>query len=84
MPAKIDAKAGLRLSEYDKRRISERVRKARQEEGLTLQQLADAVGCSLPQLSHVENGDNLPSLDLYVALARYFRMGRLPMLGGSK
>lgn len=45
-----------------------RVRRARNELGLTREQCAEAVGCSVRALAYWENGKKSPPLDALVAL----------------
>ncbi|MER7576519.1 XRE family transcriptional regulator [Streptomyces sp. NPDC126514] len=50
--------------------IGPRLRKLRQERGLTLEALATTTGISVSTLSRVESGKRRPTLDLLIPLAR--------------
>lgn len=45
------------------------IRKARKEIGWTQQDLANAVGCSVTHISHLENNRAVASVDLYERIA---------------
>lgn len=51
-----------------------RLRKAREERGLSQQQLADMIGASVMQISRYERGQVLPALETAVALAEALRV----------
>lgn len=53
----------------DYQQVGQRIRKARHEQGLTLEQLAHAVGISISYLGHVERGSRSGSVETYLALA---------------
>lgn len=52
------------------RRLSTRLRQARQLRGMTLRTVANAVGCSESMLSKIENRKALPSLAMLTRLVR--------------
>lgn len=60
-----------------------RVRELRKERGLTLQQLAEAVGLSKPFLSQLETGSREPGPQTLQALADYFRVGVPDLFDGE-
>jgi putative transcriptional regulator len=54
-------------------RFGEKLRALRQQRGLTLKQLAQAIGHTThSHISELETGKRRPSLDLALRLARYF------------
>ena len=56
-----------------RRMIAERLRLLREDAGLTLRCLAEALGYPHSYISHVETGKQLPSEQLAQALDTYFR-----------
>ncbi len=60
--------------------LGARLTQLREEQGFTVQQLADSVGCSRGNLYHVESGTNAPSMDLVVKLARALRVDEIDLL----
>lgn len=50
------------------RSTGHRIRKIRELRGLTQKQLAEAVGCSLSMVQHIEAGREAPSLMLWSAM----------------
>lgn len=57
------------------RHIGPRLRAARRQRGLTLEQLATAAGLSASTLSRLESGKRSPGLDLLLPLVRELRIG---------
>lgn len=52
----------------------------RQEQGLSLAQLAEKVGCSLHTIHNIEHARNWPALPVYVALCRELGVSNPPLL----
>ncbi|HYF15973.1 MAG TPA: response regulator [Phycisphaerales bacterium] len=65
------ARLGLGQRPQDKLRaeLGRQVRMARTEAGLTLKELSESCGVSVSQLSSIERGTHLPSLESLVAIA---------------
>lgn len=61
--------------------IGGRLRRIRQERGLTLEDLATATGLSISTLSRLESGKRRPTLDLLIPLARTHRMALDHLIG---
>ena len=53
----------------DTKAISERIRIAREERCMSQQRLANAVGCTASYISAIERGENIPSLETFIAIA---------------
>ena len=51
-----------------------RLKQLRQQRGLTLRQLSEAVGISNPAISQIENGTHDPSLSKALKLAKFFNV----------
>lgn len=62
-------------AEVKELQIGMKVRKMRQEERMTLQDLADATGLSKPLLSQIENGQVIPPLATLLRIAKAFDVG---------
>jgi transcriptional regulator with XRE-family HTH domain len=65
------------------RRIGERLRTLRKDRGLTLAALAEQAGMSVSYLSAVENGVNLPSLQLLARLTDALGVSIPPVLAAE-
>src|SRR5690349_2162069 len=61
--------------------IGPRLRRIRQDRGLTLDDLATATGLSVSTLSRLESGKRRPTLDLLIPLARTHRMALDHLIG---
>lgn len=61
---------GLRPEDRLRRELGRLIRVARTERGWTLRDLSDSCGVSVSQLSAVERGAHLPSLDSLLAMAQ--------------
>ncbi|WP_239082133.1 helix-turn-helix domain-containing protein [Actinoplanes teichomyceticus] len=61
--------------------IGPRLRRIRQDRGLTLEQVASATGLSVSTLSRLESGKRRPTLDLLIPLARTHRMALDHLIG---
>ncbi|MEU4426665.1 helix-turn-helix transcriptional regulator [Actinoplanes sp. NPDC024001] len=61
--------------------IGPRLRRIRQDRGLTLEDLAGATGLSVSTLSRLESGKRRPTLDLLLPLARAHRMALDHLIG---
>lgn len=59
----------MRPTAIDYQQVGQRIRKARGEQGLTLEQLARDIGISTSYLGHVERGTRSGSVEIYLALA---------------
>ncbi|MDM8520929.1 helix-turn-helix transcriptional regulator [Anaerolineales bacterium HSG6] len=55
-------------------RFGEKLRTLRTQQGLTLQQVADAVGATNSYISKMERGQSLPTIDLALKIARFFEV----------
>lgn len=51
----------------------------RAERKLSRRQLAEAVEVSYATISHIENGENWPTVPVYLALCRVLKVGRPPL-----
>lgn len=60
-------------SKPDAMKIQNRVRDLRTRAGLTQEKLAEKVGVTRVTINCLENGVYLPSIELALKLARYFR-----------
>lgn len=49
-----------------------RIKMLRTEKGLTQEKLAEALGVSLEHIGKIERGKRTPSLDLVIAMAKFF------------
>ncbi len=69
--AQAAAELGLGASPQDRLRagLGRQIRVARTERGLTLKELSEIAGVSVSQLSSIERGTHLPSLESLVAIA---------------
>jgi transcriptional regulator with XRE-family HTH domain len=65
----------IMASEPDLRSLGPRLRAARKEQGITLQQLAERAGMSASTLSRLESGKRQPNLALLLPLTRELRIG---------
>lgn len=61
--------------------IGPRLRRIRQDRGLTLDDLADATGLSISTVSRLESRKRRPTLDLLIPLARVHRMALDHLIG---
>ncbi|MGX8699642.1 MAG: helix-turn-helix domain-containing protein [bacterium] len=61
--------------------FSERMTEARRALGVSQRQAAQALGISQAQLSHYENGQREPRLELIPALCRYYGVSADYLLG---
>jgi transcriptional regulator with XRE-family HTH domain len=52
--------------------VNEKIKVLRKKRGLSQQQLADMVGIHITHMSRIENGHNLPSLDVFKRLIDIF------------
>ncbi|WP_369298833.1 helix-turn-helix domain-containing protein [uncultured Neglectibacter sp.] len=50
----------------DYKSIGAHIRTARQDQKMTQEQLADAVGVGVTHISHIETGNSIPSLQVFV------------------
>ena len=48
------------------RQMGQRIRQIREQQGMTQEQLADAVGVGVTHISHIETGNSIPSLQVFV------------------
>lgn len=64
----------------DLTKLGARLREARHGANLTVRELADLAGCSNKHLFNVEYGETRPSIELYVALVRVLKAGKLPLV----
>lgn len=67
-------------NENDLSKLGDSVREARVAAKLTVKELAGLAGCSDKHLFNVENGETRPSIELYVALVRELKAGKLPLV----
>lgn len=51
-----------------------RIKSLRTEKGLTQEKLAEALGVSLEHIGKIERGKRTPSLDLVIAMAKFFHV----------
>jgi len=56
------------------KRFGKKLRALREKHGLSSRQLAAEVGYTHGQLIRLENGENMPSAELVLKLARYFNV----------
>lgn len=52
--------------------FSDQLRQLRKKSGETQQQVADGLGIPRQHYQKFESGENLPSLEYFIALAKYF------------
>lgn len=55
-------------SKMDYREIGGRIRLARQRKSITQERLAELCGVGTPHISHIETGNTIPSLKIFVAI----------------
>lgn len=55
-------------------KIGQRIRKFRKAQGLSQEQLAEAVNISTPHMSHIETGNTKLSLPVLVSLAQHMHV----------
>lgn len=72
----------MKPTSIDYRQVGQRIRKARHEQGLTLEQLAHAAGISLSYLGHIERGTRSGSVETYLSLADHLRLSLDYLLRG--
>lgn len=65
------------------KKSSNRIAKLRKEKGLTLQQVADAIGVGNNTISRYENGKREPNLATWLKLANYFNVSVSYITGAS-
>lgn len=53
----------------DSKAIGERIRIARSEHCISQRELAEAIGCTAQYISTIEQGEKVPSLETFVAIA---------------
>ena len=83
--AQAAAAHGLGQSSQDKLRaqLGRNIRMSRTEKGWTLKELSEASGVSISQLSAIERGAHLPSLESLVSIAQAFEQRASVWLGES-
>ncbi|MDX9910271.1 MAG: response regulator [Phycisphaerales bacterium] len=83
--AQAAAAYGLGQSPQDKLRaqLGRQIRMARTDRGWTLKELSEASGVSISQLSAIERGAHLPSLESLVSIAEAFEQKASAWLGES-
>lgn len=59
---------------FDCQSFSSRLKDLRNSEGLTMLQLADAIGTTKATISNFENAQRNPSLEMLIRLADYFNV----------
>lgn len=64
--------------------IGEKIRLIRKEKGMTLQQLANIMGCSPQLISQYENGKRTPKLETIQRIANALEVPTWELLGISK
>lgn len=70
-----------RASKKSLRSFAKGVRRRREELCITFTELRTALGISKSQMSHIECGDNWPSMAVYVELCRVLKVGVPPLVG---
>jgi transcriptional regulator with XRE-family HTH domain len=60
--------------------LGQRLRAARKVKGLTQEQVSERIGWERPQLSHVERGRVLPSIELVAVLSQLYDLDKDDML----
>ncbi|KLU61469.1 HTH-type transcriptional regulator Xre [Peptococcaceae bacterium CEB3] len=69
---------------FNKEILSNRLRELRQQNKISMQQLANSIGLkSKAAVSQFENGANLPSIDTLFALADFFHVSLDYLVGRS-
>ena len=48
--------------------IGQRIRAARQKKGITQEKLAEMVGAGTTHISHIETGNTIPSIKMFIAI----------------
>lgn len=61
--------------------LGERIRRLREERGLSQKQLAERIGVKKQSVSNWENGNAMPSMDKFLQLVEFFRTTPNYMLG---
>jgi transcriptional regulator with XRE-family HTH domain len=63
--------------------LNKRLRLLRKQKGLTLKDLKDSTGLSLPFLSEIERGDSKPSIDSLALIAKAYDLTLTELVGDS-
>ena len=58
----------------DSKDIGKRIRVARSERCISQRELAEAIGCTAPYISAIEQGKKVPSLETFVAIATVLKV----------
>lgn len=66
---------------YSEKEFGTRIKNLRKERNLRQQYVADQVGISRNTLSHVENGDKFPSMEVVINLSSLFEVPIGMLLG---
>ena len=64
--------------------FAERLKELREEKGITLKTLADAIGVSDIAISRWENNKRIPNIEVLVAIADYFCVSTDFLVGKSE
>lgn len=68
---------------FSKEIFCTRLRQLRQSKNLTIIELGNELNVSKQTISHWENGDRLPAINVFVALADYFDVSLDYLVGRS-
>lgn len=68
----------------DQKKIGVFLKELRKEKGITQEQLAELVQVSGRTVSRWENGNNMPDLDILVALSDFYEVGLREILDGER
>ncbi len=55
------------------------LRTLRKASGMSVQQLADEVGCTVKNIYHIERAENWPSMEVYIELCRVLKQVQPPI-----
>ena len=58
----------------DYNQIGKRIRKVRKKKGFTQEQLAEALDVGVTHISHIETGNTIPSLKLFIGIVNFLEV----------
>lgn len=65
---------GVRKNARIKKVVGKRIQKSRKASGLSQEQLAEKVGISRVYMGYIEQGRNIPTLDLVITIAKALKI----------
>ncbi len=59
--------------------MAKALRELRKATGLSVQKLAEEVGCTVKNIYHIERAENWPSMEIYIELCRVLKQPKPPI-----